>query len=122
MIKIKNITEFTKINYDKFTKEENGISAIKNGIILPGQVVLFESEEEIKVANNLLALYKNQLQNVYDDNEAQVKLKEQELEIENLKKQLGEQEETKAKKEEAKLKKEEPKKKETEKTLTERIA
>ena len=122
MIKIKNITEFTKINYDKFTKEENGISAIKNGIIFPGQVVLFESEEEIKVANNLLALYKNQLQNVYDDNEAQVKLKEQELEIENLKKQLGEQEETKAKKEEAKLKKEEPKKKETEKTLTERIA
>ena len=122
MIKIKNITEFTKINYDKFTKEENGISAIKNGIIFPGQVVLFESEEEIKVANNLLVLYKNQLQNVYDDNEAQVKLKEQELEIENLKKQLGEQEETKAKKEEAKLKKEEPKKKETEKTLTERIA
>ena len=122
MIKIKNITEFTKINYDKFTKEENGISAIKNGIILPGQVVLFESEEEIKVANNLLVLYKNQLQNVYDDNEAQVKLKEQELEIENLKKQLEEQEETKAKKEEAKLKKEEPKKKETEKTLTERIA
>ena len=122
MIKIKNITEFTKINYDKFTKEENGISAIKNGIIFPGQVVLFESEEEIKVANNLLALYKNQLQNVYDDNEAQVKLKEQELEIENLKKQLEDQEETKAKKEEAKLKKEEPKKKETEKTLTERIA
>jgi hypothetical protein len=121
MIKIKNITEFTKIHYNKPVKQEDGTISIENCIIAPGKIVNFETEEEMKVADNLLQLYKNQLQDFYNDSEMQAKLKEQELELEKLKKQLVEQEEVKPKKEEVKTKKEDSKKKEEEKTLTERI-
>jgi hypothetical protein len=121
MIKIKNITEFTKIHYSKPVKQEDGTIFIENCIIAPGKIVNFETEEEMKVADNLLQLYKNQLQNFYSDSEMQTRFKEQELELEKLKKQLAEQEEVKPKKEEAKAKKEDSKKKEEEKTLTERI-
>ena len=90
MIKIKNITDTTTIQYGEVDKE--GVSKI----IAPTQEIEFKTEEEIKIAKNLLLLYPNQLMKLTDDTEAQKQLKEQEAELEVLRKFKAEQEEGKS--------------------------